>query len=82
MRNFERTPAFEYGIKAALRARKFPAQIIWGKDDPALRMKKYVPHLLKTLDLGSYEVVDGKHFLQEDSSPAIASSIARLIRAR
>jgi pimeloyl-ACP methyl ester carboxylesterase len=82
MRSFERTPAFEHGIKAALKERKFPAQIIWGKDDPALRMKKYVPHLLKALDLESYEVVDGKHFLQEDSSPAIASSIARLIRAR
>jgi pimeloyl-ACP methyl ester carboxylesterase len=81
MRNFERNPAFEYGIKAALKARKFPAQIIWGKDDPALRMEKYVPHLLKALDLESYEVVDGKHFLQEDSSRAIASLIARLISA-
>src|SRR3984893_16264003 len=64
------------------RREKFPAQIIWGKDDPALRMKKYAPHLLKALDLESYEVVYGRHFLQEDSSPAIASSIARLISAR
>jgi hypothetical protein len=45
-------------------------------------MKKYAPHLLKGLDIESYEVVYGKHFLQEDSSPAIASSIAGLIRAR
>jgi haloalkane dehalogenase len=82
MRSFERTAAFEHGIKAALKARKFPAQIIWGKDDPALRMKKYAPHLLKALDLESYEVVYGRHFLQEDSSPTIASSIARLISAR
>jgi pimeloyl-ACP methyl ester carboxylesterase len=81
MRSFERTPAFEHGIKAALKARKFPAQIIWGKDDPALRMKKYAPHLLKALDLESYEAVYGKHFLQEDSSRAIASLIARLISA-
>ncbi len=81
MRSFERTPAFEQGIKAALKARKFPAQIIWGKDDPALRMKKYAPHLLKALDLESYEVVYGKHFLQEDSSPTIASSIAKLTSA-
>jgi pimeloyl-ACP methyl ester carboxylesterase len=81
MRSFERTPAFEQGIKAALKVRKFPAQIIWGKDDPALRMKKYVSHLLKALDLESYEAVHGKHFLQEDSSRAIASLIARLISA-
>ena len=79
MRSFERTPAFGHGIKAALKARKFPAQIIWGKDDPALRMKQYAPHLLKALDLESYEVVDGKHFLQEDSSQAIASLIAKLM---
>jgi hypothetical protein len=44
-------------------------------------MKKYAPHLLKALDLESYEVVDGKHFMQEDSSRAIASLIARLISA-
>jgi haloalkane dehalogenase len=31
MRSFERTPAFEHGIKAALKERKFPAQIIWGQ---------------------------------------------------
>jgi pimeloyl-ACP methyl ester carboxylesterase len=82
MRSFERTAAFEHGIKAALKARTFPAQIIWGKDDPALRMKKYAPHLLKALDLESYKGVYGKHFVQEDSSPVIASSIARLISAR
>jgi pimeloyl-ACP methyl ester carboxylesterase len=80
MRSYERTAAFEHGIKAALKARKFPAQIIWGKDDPALRMKQYAHHLLKALDLESYEVVDGKHFLQEDSSQAIASLIAKLMR--
>ncbi len=50
-------------------------------DDPALRMKKYAPHLLKALDLESYEAVYGKHFLQEDSSRAIASLIAGLINA-
>jgi hypothetical protein len=54
---------------------------IWGKDDRTLRMKKYAPHLLKALNLEGYEVVSGKHFLQEDFSRAIASLIARLISA-
>src|SRR3979490_1250012 len=81
MRSFERTPTFEQGIKAALKERKFSAQIIWGKDDRTLRMKKYVPHGKKALDLEGYEVVSGKHFLQEDSSRAIASLITRLISA-
>jgi hypothetical protein len=44
-------------------------------------MKEYVSHLLKALDLESYEAVHGKHFLKEDSSRAIASLIARLISA-
>ena len=44
-------------------------------------MKEYVSHLLKALDLESYEAVHGKHFLKEDSSRAIASLIAGLISA-
>jgi hypothetical protein len=44
--------------------------------DPALTMKKYAPHLRKAPELESYEAVDGKHFLQEDSSGAIADEIA------
>jgi pimeloyl-ACP methyl ester carboxylesterase len=80
MRSFELTLAFEQRTKDALKARKFPAQIIWGKDDPALRMKKYAPHLLKALALEKYEAVDGMHFVQEDSSDAIASAIERLVK--
>jgi hypothetical protein len=70
----------EHGIKAALKERKFSAQIIWGRDDRTLRMKKCAPHLLKAPDLEGYEVISGKHFLQEDSSRAIASLIARSAR--
>jgi len=44
-------------------------------------MKKYAPHLLKAL-ISKLQGGYGKHFLQEDSSPVIASSIARLISAR
>ena len=81
MRSFERTPAFEQRIKAALKARTFPAQIIWGKDDPALRAKTYAPHLQSALNLQGYEEVRGKHFLQEDSAPEIAALIVRFIGA-
>jgi hypothetical protein len=59
--------------QAWMREKQPSLLVIWGKDDPALRMKKYAPHLLRALDLENYEAVYGKHFLQEDSSPAIAS---------
>jgi pimeloyl-ACP methyl ester carboxylesterase len=79
MRRFERTVSFERATKAALRSRNFPSQVIWSTDDPALKMKRYAPHLVKALDLAGFERVYGRHFLTEDSSPAIASSIARMI---
>jgi len=84
MRNFERTPAFEHGLMAALKERKFSAQIIWGKDDRTLENEKnYAPHLLKALDLEGYEGGLRKTFFcRKDSIPrAIASFIARLISA-
>lgn len=78
MRSFELTDEFEQGIVAALRERKFPAQIIWGGDDPALPVRKYVHELLEVLGLESWHTVHGKHFLQEDSPRDIAARIARL----
>ncbi|NNM51098.1 MAG: alpha/beta fold hydrolase [Pseudomonadales bacterium] len=78
MKNFERTPRFEAGIKSALSARQFPAQVIWGQDDPMLRDTTYAPSLLKALDLDSYTKVRGKHFVQEDAYLEIAQAIATL----
>ncbi len=79
MRGFERTPEFEERIIATLRARKFPAQVIWGAQDPALRMAKYAPELCEVLGLDSWHQVRGKHFLQEDSPGAIAKQISAFI---
>ncbi len=80
MRSFELTLSFEQRIKDALKTRKFPTQIIWGKGDPALRLKKYAPHLLRALALEKCEVVEGMHFVQEDSSCSITSAIARFVK--
>ena len=78
MRGFERTGDFEERIKRGLRARHYPAQVIWGKDDPALRMKEMAPRVCDALGLDTWQEVDGKHFLQEDSFGPIAKRIARL----
>lgn len=79
MRSFERTPEFENRIVSALKARTFPAQIIWGTEDTALKMSRYAPELCEVLGLNSWHQVRGKHFLQEDSPVEIAQLIASFI---
>lgn len=77
MRGFERTPEFEGRIIAALRGRTFPAQVIWGAQDPALDMARFAPELCDALGLEAWHQVRGKHFLQEDAPAEIAQLIAR-----
>ena len=80
MRSFERTEEFEARIIAALKARSFPAQIIWGAQDPALKMEKFVPDLCEVLGLDDWHQLHGKHFLQEDSPEALAELIAKQVK--
>lgn len=78
MGSFERTKTFESRIIEALQNRHFPAQVIWGRQDPALRMRDYAPDLCRILGLTEVHEVKGKHFLQEDSPEAIAAHVVRL----
>ena len=79
MRGFERTQAYEEGIINVLKNREFPAQVIWGAQDPALKMEKYASELCDVLGLDDWHRVRGKHFLQEDSPAEIAQYIADLV---
>ncbi len=78
MRGFQRTEAFETNIKTALAKRKYPAQVIWGADDPALQMNKMAPKVCNALGLETWEQVPGKHFVQEDGFIEIADAIAQI----
>ncbi len=79
MRGFERTEAFEAGIIKALANRRFPAQVIWGAEDPALKMSEHARSVCKALGLDDWHRVKGKHFLQEDSGDDIAELVAGLV---
>jgi len=79
MRSFERNPKFEDGVVTALKNKAFPAQVIWGAQDPALKMKKYAPAFRQVLGLSDWYRVRGKHFLQEDSPKEIAAHVADLV---
>ncbi len=78
MRGFERTAEYEQEIVRALEQRNYPAQVIWGREDPALRMNDHAPSLCEVLGLGGWQEVRGKHFLQESSPVEIATAIAEL----
>ncbi|MEI2741920.1 MAG: alpha/beta fold hydrolase [Candidatus Competibacter sp.] len=82
MRGFERTSEFENRIVSALKARKFPAQVIWGAQDPALKMVRYAPEICEVLGLNFWHQVRGKHFLQEDSPKEIAQLISSFIASQ
>ena len=78
MHGFERTKNFEDRIIATLQARNFPAQVIWGAQDPWLKMSRYAPDVCHVLGLTDFHAVHGKHLLQEDAPGEIATHVAAL----
>ncbi len=78
MAGFERTAAFEAGILGALRERSFPAQVLWGRDDPALPASVHGEHAREALGLGAVALLPGKHFVMEDAPAEIAAAIVAL----
>ncbi len=76
VRGFEPTTEKERFYLGGLEEAGWPAQILWGERDPALRPKDRRPI---ELALGvEATVLPAKHFLQEDQAPAVAASIAEL----
>jgi pimeloyl-ACP methyl ester carboxylesterase len=79
MRGFELTEEKERFFRDGLARRKYPAQVVWGEDDPALgpnRRRAVEEALGETASL-----LPAKHFLQEDQAPALAAAVAKLAAA-
>ena len=79
MRGFERTQGFERRIIAALASRNFPAQVLWGEQDPALKLDPYAEHVRQALAVDTVTRLRGKHFVSEDAPEEIADHVSRLI---
>ena len=60
--------------------RTYPVQIVWGADDPALRLEVHGEQARRAAGLEEIHTVPAKHFLQEDQAPAIAERVAGLAR--
>ena len=82
MRGYERTEAKQRFLWEGLATRPYPAQVVWGEEDPALGAERRVA-VQQALDVRDPILLPAKHFLQEDQAPAVAAAIAALAtRAR
>jgi len=77
MRGFELTEEKERFFLDGLSDHPYPAQVVWGRDDPALG-KNRRQEVMRALGVEEPTLLPAKHFLQEDQAPAVARSVAGL----
>jgi pimeloyl-ACP methyl ester carboxylesterase len=80
MRGFERTGEKQRLYEGVLRDGRYPVQIVWGANDPALKLAEHGEQARRAARLEAIHTVPAKHFLQEDQAPAVAEHVARLAR--
>ena len=78
MRGFERTPEKQALYHRVLGDGPYSVQIVWGAEDPALKLAVHGEQARLAAGLDEVHTVAAKHFLQEDQAPAVAEHIARL----
>jgi pimeloyl-ACP methyl ester carboxylesterase len=78
MRGFERTAEKQRLYKAVLRDGRYPVQIVWGANDPGLKLAVHGEQARRAAGLEQIHTLPAKHFLQEDQAPAVAHHIAEL----
>jgi haloalkane dehalogenase len=77
IRAFERTREKRDLYVGTLRG-PYPVQVIWGRDDPALRLDPIGEQARRAAGLEQLHTLPAKHFLQEDQAPAIAERVAEI----
>jgi haloalkane dehalogenase len=78
MRGFERTPEKRRLYAGVLRDARYPRQIVWGADDPALKLATEGEAAKRAAGVDEIHSLPAKHFLQEDQAPAIAARVAAI----
>jgi pimeloyl-ACP methyl ester carboxylesterase len=82
MRGYEQTEEHQRFLWEGLAKRPYPAQVVWGEEDPALGAKRRVA-VQHALDVPDPILLPARHFLQEDQAPAVAAAIIAIAtRAR
>lgn len=76
MRGFERTLQKRDLYAGVVGSDFYPVQVVWGKDDPALRIGIEGEQARRAAGETEIHALPAKHFLQEDQAPAVAALIA------
>ena len=74
MKSFETTSEKSRLYQSVVSSDRYPKQIVWGENDPALTYSSY-GKTAERLTSTTAKRLPGKHFLQEDQYDAIAESI-------
>jgi len=82
MRGFELTAAKRALYEGAASDERYPRQVVWGADDPALKLAVHGEQVRRAARVDEVVAVPAKHFLQEDQAPAVAERVAALAGAR
>lgn len=77
MRGFERTAAKQALYRSVLADDRYPVDVLWAAEDPALKASVHGENARRAAGLARLETVPAKHFLQEDRAPAVAEHVAR-----
>jgi haloalkane dehalogenase len=77
MRGYEQTKEKQNLLCDGLGKRSYPAQVVWGEDDPALGAKRRIA-VQEALAVLDPILLPARHFLQEEQAPAVAAAIAAL----
>lgn len=77
MRGFELTPEKQDLLWDGLADRGYPAQVVWGEQDPALGENRRRA-VQKALGVEQPILLPAKHFLTEDQAPAVGAAITEL----
>jgi haloalkane dehalogenase len=75
MRGFELTTQKRRLYESVVRDVPYPVQVIWGADDPALRLAVHGAQAARAVGVDHVHTVPAKHFLPEDQAPAIAAYV-------
>lgn len=75
MRGFERTPEKTTLYRGVVASDRYPVQVVWGENDPALKLAEYGLAAQRLAGVDTIHRTPGKHFLQEDCAPQIAERV-------
>ena len=76
----QRTSPVDYRSVIDVNRVPYPVQVIWGADDPILRLRRFGWQALAATGLTSLHALPARHFLHEDQAEAVADLVVQLAR--